>query len=75
MDKEFEKVISKIESLYLRELKQKLEIPEKAKKNFEEVSTKIISIFEEKDMTYEDAYWMLDLVSYLLKLKSTKVKL
>lgn len=75
MDKEFEKVISKIESLYLRELKQKLEIPEKAKKDFEEVSTKIISIFEEKDMTYEDAYWMLDLVSYLLKLKSTKVKL
>lgn len=75
MDKEFEKVIFKIESHYLRELKQKLEIPEKAKKDFEEVSTKIISIFEEKDMTYEDAYWMLDLVSYLLKLKSTKVKL
>lgn len=32
MDKEFEKVISKIESHYLRELKQNLEIPEKAKK-------------------------------------------
>ena len=75
MDKEFEKVISKIESNYLRELKQNLEIPEKAKKDFEEISTKIISIFVEKDMTYEDAYWMLDLVSYLLKLKSTKVKL
>ena len=75
MDKEFEKVISKIESHYLRELKQNLEIPEKAIKDFEEISTKIISIFVEKDMTYEDAYWMLDLVSYLLKLKSTKVKL
>jgi hypothetical protein len=75
MDKEFEKVISKIESHYLHELKQNLEILEKAKKDFEEISTKIISIFVEKDMTYEDAYWMLDLVSYLLKLKSTKVKL
>lgn len=75
MDKEFEKVLSKIKSRYTSELNEKLDIPERVKKDLEEISTKIISIFAEKDMTYEDAFWMLDLVSYVLQLKSTKVKL
>lgn len=75
MDKEFEKVFSKIESRYTRELNEKLDISEELKKELGEISTKIISIFAEKNMSYERAYWMLELVSDVLKLKSTKVKL
>ena len=75
MDKEFKKVFSKIESRYTHELNEKLDIPESVKKDLEEISTKIISIFAEKDMSYEDAFWMLKLVNDVLKLKSTKVKL
>lgn len=75
MDKEFEKVFSKIESRYTRELNEKLDISGELKKELGEISAKIISIFAEKNMSYENAYWMLELVSDVLKLKSTKVKL
>lgn len=75
MDKEFEKVFSKIENRYLSELNKKLDVPEPVKNALEDISTKIISIFVEKDMSYENAYYVLDLVSDVLKLKSTKVKL
>ena len=75
MDKEFEKVFSGIESRYLRELNKKLDLPESVKKELEDISTKIISVFAEKNMTYENAYFMLELVNDVLKLKSTRVKL
>lgn len=75
MDKEFEKVFSGIESRYLRELNKKLDLPEPVKKELEDISTKIISVFAEKNMTYENAYFMLELVNEVLKLKSTRVKL
>ena len=75
MDKEFEKVFSGIESRYSHELNGKLDLSEEMKKELEDISTKIISIFVEKGMTYGNAYFMLELVRDVLKLKSTRVKL
>ena len=75
MDKELNKVLSKLEGTYCHRLNQELEIPEDIKKELEEISFRIIAIFEEKSMTYASAYNMLDLVHKVLEEKSTRVKL
>ena len=75
MDKELNKVLSKVEGRYLHKLNRKLEIPEDIKKELEEISSRIIAIFEEKSMSYASAYNMLDLVHEVLQEKSTRVKL
>ena len=75
MDKELNKVLSKLEGGYLHRLNQELEIPEDIKKELEEISSRIIAIFEEKSMSYASAYNMLDLVHKVLEEKSTRVKL
>ena len=75
MDKELNKVLSKLEGIHSRRLNQKLEIPEDIKKELEEISSRIIAIFEEKSMSYASAYNMLDIVHAVLEEKSTRVKL
>ena len=75
MDKELNKVLSKVEGRYLHKLNRKLEIPEDIKKELEEISSRIIAIFEEKSMSYASAYNMLDIVHAVLEEKSTRVKL
>lgn len=75
MDKELNKVLSKLEGVHSRRLNQKLEIPEDVKKELEEISSRIIAIFEEKSMSYASAYNMLELVHAVLEEKSTRVKL
>ena len=47
----------------------------KSEKELEEISSRIIAIFEEKSMSYASAYNMLDLVHKVLEEKSTRVKL
>ena len=75
MDKEVNKVLTLLKERYAR-LKQKdYDFPEKEKKLCDEVVTRIISIFEEKSMSYEEAYNMLNLDHEALLYKSTKVKL
>lgn len=75
MDKELNKVLSKLEGVHSQRLNQKLEIPEDVKKELEEISSRIIAIFEEKSMSYASAYNMLELVHAVLEEKSTRVKL
>lgn len=75
MDKELNKVLSKLEGTHCHRLNQELEIPEEIKKELEEISSRIIAIFEEKSMSYASAYNMLDLVHKVLEEKSTRVKL
>ena len=75
MDKELNKVLSKLEGRHGQRLNQKLDIPEDIKKELEEISSRIIAIFEEKSMSYASAYNMLELVHAVLEEKSTRVKL
>ena len=75
MDKELNKVLSKLEGRHGQRLNRKLDIPEDVKKELEEISSRIIAIFEEKSMSYASAYNMLDLVHAVLEEKSTRVKL
>ena len=60
---------------YARLEQKDYDFPEKEKKLCDEVVTRIISIFEEKSMSYEEAYNMLNLVHEALLYRSTKVKL
>ena len=75
MDKELNKVLSKLEGRHGQRLNRKLDMPEEIKKELEEISSRIIAIFEEKSMSYASAYNMLDLVHEVLEEKSTRVKL
>lgn len=75
MDKELNKVLSKLEGIHGQRLNRKLDMPEEIKKELEEISSRIIAIFEEKSMSYASAYNMLDLVHAVLEEKSTRVKL
>ena len=75
MDKELNKVLSKLEGRHGQRLNRKLDMPEEIKKELEEISSSIIAIFEEKSMSYASAYNMLDLVHAVLEEKSTRVKL
>ena len=62
MDKEVNKVIMLLKERYARLEQKDYDFPEKEKKLCDEVVTRIISIFEEKSMSYEEAYNMLNLV-------------
>ena len=75
MDKELNKVLSKLEGRHGQRLNRKLDMPEEIKKELEEISSRIIAIFEEKSMSYASAYNMLDLVHAVLEEKSTRVTL
>ena len=75
MDKKLNKVLSKLEGRHGQRLNRKLDMPEEIKKELEEISSRIIAIFEEKSMSYASAYNMLDLVHKVLEEKSTRVKL
>ncbi|UXY41086.1 hypothetical protein N8I82_07720 [Granulicatella adiacens] len=75
MDKELNKVLFKLEGRHGQRLNRKLDMPEEIKKELEEISSRIIAIFEEKSMSYASAYNMLDLVHAVLEEKSTRVKL
>ena len=75
MDKELNKVLSKLEGRHGQRLNRKLDMPEEIKKELEEISSRIIAIFEEKSMSYASVYNMLDLVHAVLEEKSTRVKL
>ena len=75
MDKALNKVLSKVEGRHGQRLNRKLDMPEEIKKELEEISSRIIAIFEEKSMSYASAYNMLDLVHAVLEEKSTRVKL
>ena len=75
MDKELNKVLSKLEGRHGQRLNRKWDMPEEIKKELEEISSRIIAIFEEKSMSYASAYNMLDLVHAVLEEKSTRVKL